>query len=322
MINRGRRLRQVKNIRELIAEVHINPDTLIYPLFVKFGSAIKQEIKSMPNQYIYSLDMLNFEIESLLKMGIKNIILFGIPEKKDLTGTHAYHKNGIIQCAIREIKSRFKEMVCITDVCMCEYTSHGHCGILDGDNVDNDKTIKELAKIALSHVEAGADMVAPSDMMDGRIRLIRDELDKNGYINIPIMSYSVKYASSFYGPFRDAVECSPSFGDRNTYQMDYRNRNEAIKEAHYDIQEGTDIIMVKPALSYLDIIRDIRENVNLPICAYSVSGEYYMIKIAGNNGIIDEKKMIMETATSIYRAGANTLITYFAKDIVNILKNT
>ncbi len=319
-MNRGRRLRQTEGIRNMVSETKINKSSLIYPLFIQEGNNIKEEIKTMPNQYRYSIDKLNFEIENLLKMGINNIILFGIPAKKDFVGTEAYIEDGIIQKSLREIKRNFKEMTCITDVCMCEYTDHGHCGILDKNNVvENDKTIKILGEIAKSHVKAGADIVAPSDMMDGRIKEIRNALDKEGFINTPIISYAVKYSSSFYGPFREAANSAPAFGDRKTYQMDYRNRNEAIKEALYDIEEGADIIMVKPALSYLDIIRDIKNNINLPVCAYSVSGEYSMIKIAGANGIIDEEKTIIETTTSMYRAGTDILITYFAKELIKFI---
>ncbi|MBS5794004.1 MAG: porphobilinogen synthase [Clostridiales bacterium] len=319
-MNRGRRLRQTQNIRDMVSETRLNKKSLIYPLFIQEGKGIKEEIKAMPNQFRYSIDKINFEIENLLKMGIKSVLLFGIPDKKDCTGTSAYIDDGIIQKALREIKRNFSEITCITDVCMCEYTDHGHCGILDKNNmVDNDKTIKILSKIAISHIESGADIVAPSDMMDGRIREIRTALDEKGFINIPIISYAIKYASAFYGPFREAADSAPAFGDRKTYQMDYRNRNEALKEALYDIQEGADIIMVKPALSYLDIIRDIKNNINLPVCAYSVSGEYSMIKIAGKNGIIDEDKVVIETTTSMYRAGTDILITYFAKEIAKFI---
>lgn len=319
-MNRGRRLRQTQNIRDMVSETRLNKKSLIYPLFIQEGKGIKEEIKAMPNQFRYSIDKINFEIENLLKMGIKSVLLFGIPDKKDCTGTSAYIDDGIIQKALREIKRNFSEITCITDVCMCEYTDHGHCGILDKNNiVDNDKTIKILSKIAISHIESGADIVAPSDMMDGRIREIRTALDEKGFINIPIISYAIKYASAFYGPFREAADSAPAFGDRKTYQMDYRNRNEALKEALYDIQEGADIIMVKPALSYLDIIRDIKNNIKLPVCAYSVSGEYSMIKIAGKNGIIDEDKVVIETTTSMYRAGTDILITYFAKEIAKFI---
>ena len=319
-MNRGRRLRQSQNIRNLVSETKVSKSSLIYPIFIQEGNNIKDEIKAMPNQFRYSVDTVSFEIEKLLKQGINNVILFGIPDKKDSVGTGAYVENGIIQKALREIKKNFNEITCITDVCMCEYTNHGHCGILDKNNiVDNDKTIQILGKIATSHIEAGADIVAPSDMMDGRIKEIRKALDNKGFINTPIISYAVKYASAFYGPFREAADSAPSFGDRKTYQMDFRNRNEAIKEAFYDIEEGADIIMVKPALSYLDIIRDIKNSINLPVCAYSVSGEYSMIKLAGEKGLIDEDKIIIETTTSMYRAGSDILITYFAKDIAKFI---
>lgn len=319
-MNRGRRLRQTENIRNMVSEVKIRKSSLVYPLFIQEGTNIKEEIKSMRGQYRYSIDTVNFEIENLLKQGIKNVILFGIPNEKDSVGTGAYIKDGIIQKALRQIKNNFNEITCITDVCMCEYTNHGHCGILNDKNiVDNDKTIKILGKIAISHVEAGADIVAPSDMMDGRIKEIRTVLDDKGFIDTPIISYAVKYASAFYGPFRDAANSAPSFGDRKTYQMDFRNRKEAIKEAMFDIEEGADIIMVKPALSYLDIIRDIKNKIDLPVCAYSVSGEYAMIKCASQNGLIDEEKIIIETTTSMYRAGTDILITYFAKDIAKFI---
>ncbi len=319
-MNRGRRLRQTENIRNMVSEIKVNKNSLIYPLFIQEGKNIKEEIAAMPNQFRYSIDKLSFEIENILKLGIKNVILFGIPNEKDCVGSGAYLENGIIQKALREIKKNFNEITCITDVCMCEYTSHGHCGILDKNNiVDNDKTIKILGKIATSHIEAGADIIAPSDMMDGRIKEIRQALDEKGFVNTPIISYAIKYASAFYGPFREAANSTPSFGDRKTYQMDYRNRNEALKEALYDIEEGADIIMVKPALSYLDIIRDIKNNINLPVCAYSVSGEYSMIKMAGANNIIDEDKIIIETTTSMYRAGTDILITYFAKEIAKFI---
>lgn len=319
-MNRGRRLRQTENIRNMVGEVKISKYSLVYPLFIQEGTGIKEEIKSMAGQYRYSIDTVNFEIENLLKQGIKNVILFGIPNQKDSVGTGAYIKDGIIQKALRQIKNNFNEITCITDVCMCEYTNHGHCGILNDKNiVDNDKTIKILGKIAISHVEAGADIVAPSDMMDGRIKEIRTALDNKGFIDTPIISYAVKYASAFYGPFRDAANSAPSFGDRKTYQMDFRNRKEAIKEAMFDIEEGADIIMVKPALSYLDIIRDIKNKIDLPVCAYSVSGEYAMIKCAAQNGLVDEQKIIIETTTSMYRAGTDILITYFAKDIAKFI---
>lgn len=319
-MNRGRRLRQTENIRNMVGEVKISKSSLVYPLFIQEGTGIKEEIKSMAGQYRYSIDTVNFEIENLLKQGIKNVILFGIPNQKDSVGTGAYIKDGIIQKALRQIKNNFNEITCITDVCMCEYTNHGHCGILNDKNiVDNDKTIKILGKIAISHVEAGADIVAPSDMMDGRIKEIRTALDNKGFIDTPIISYAVKYASAFYGPFRDAANSAPSFGDRKTYQMDFRNRKEAIKEAMFDIEEGADIIMVKPALSYLDIIRDIKNKIDLPVCAYSVSGEYAMIKCAAQNGLVDEQKIIIETTTSMYRAGTDILITYFAKDIAKFI---
>lgn len=320
MFTRTRRLRNSQSLRDIVRNVRLSIDELIYPLFIEEGENIKEEISSMPGQYRFSIDNLAPELETLKELGIKSLLLFGIPKHKDPVGSEAYNPNGIVQNAIRFIKKNYPEFLIITDVCMCEYTDHGHCGILDKNNiVDNDKTIKILSKIATSHIEAGADIVAPSDMMDGRIKKIRKALDEKGFVNVPIISYAVKYASAFYGPFREAADSAPSFGDRKTYQMDYRNRNEALKEALYDIEEGADIIMVKPALSYLDIIRDIKNNINLPVCAYSVSGEYSMIKMAGANGIIDEEKIIMETTTSMYRAGTDILITYFAKELAKFI---
>lgn len=319
---RGRRQRKNNIIRDMVAETKVNKSSIIYPIFIKDGENIKEEISSMPNQYRYSIDLVNNEIRELLNLGIKNIILFGIPYENDKNeiGTGAYIDDGIIQRAIKSIKKEFKNNInIITDVCMCEYTNHGHCGILCEDTVDNDKTIKVLANIALSHVRAGADIVAPSDMMDGRILEIRNILDKNGFVDTPILSYSAKYNSAFYGPFREAANSSPSFGDRKTYQMDFRNKKQAIQEVVADIKEGADMIMVKPALSYLDIINEISRNINLPLCVYSVSGEYSMIKLAGKNGLLDEEKIIIETTTSIYRAGANMLITYFAKEIAELI---
>lgn len=319
LINRPRRLRSNEVIRHMARETRMDKSTLIYPIFVREGKGIKEEISSMENQYRYSLDMLPYALEEIANAGVPSVMLFGIPDEKDECGSGAFLENGMIQKALRVAKKECPNLYYITDVCMCEYTSHGHCGILDGQKLDNDKTLPYLAKIALSHVEAGADMVAPSDMMDGRIRVIRDILDKNNYNDIPIMSYAVKYASSFYGPFREAAGSAPAFGDRQSYQMDYHNRKEAMKEALMDVEEGADIIMVKPALSYLDIIRDVSREITLPIAAYSVSGEYAMIKAAAKLGYIDEEKMICETATSIYRAGSNILLTYYAKELAKFM---
>ena len=297
----------------------MDKSSLIYPMFVTEGSQIKEEIPSMPGQYRYSIDRMNDKLEELLNAGVDKIMLFGIPDKKDEVGSGAYAEDGIVQRALREARRQFPQMYLITDVCMCEYTSHGHCGVLCGDYVDNDKTLELLARTALSHVEAGADMVAPSDMMDGRIRAIREKLDAAGHVETPIMSYAVKYASSFYGPFRDAADSAPAFGDRKSYQMDFHNRREGLKEALLDVKEGADIIMVKPAMSYLDIVREVANAVDLPVAAYSVSGEYAMVKAAAANGWIDEDRIICEMAASTYRAGAGIYITYFAKELAGFM---
>lgn len=317
-IVRGRRLRRNELIRGMVRENRLSLDDLIYPLFVTEGSGIKREITSMPNIYNMSIDHIVTESIELEKLGIKAVLLFGIPDHKDEEGSGAYSDDGVVQRAIRAIKES-TDLYVITDVCMCEYTSHGHCGlIIDGD-VDNDSTLSLLQKEAVSHAKAGADMVAPSDMMDGRVMAIRDALDGNGYEHIAIMSYAVKYSSAYYGPFREAADSTPSFGNRKSYQMDPANRNEAIREALQDIHEGADIIMVKPALAYMDIIRDLREKIYHPIACYNVSGEYSMIKAASQNGWIDEEKVILETLTGFKRAGADIIITYFAKQIAKIL---
>lgn len=317
-INRGRRLRRNETIRRMVRETKLSLDDLIYPLFVVEGERIKKEVSSMPNVYQMSIDNIVRECEELEKMGLPAVILFGIPNHKDELGSEAYNDDGIIQKTIKAIKQNTKLYV-ITDVCMCEYTSHGHCGIIKDGDVDNDTTLNYLAMEALSHAKAGADMVAPSDMMDGRVAAIRETLDKNGFTHIPIMSYAVKYASAFYGPFREAAESTPQFGDRRSYQMDPANRMEALREARYDLEEGADILMVKPALPYLDIIRDLREHFDLPIAAYNVSGEYSMIMAAAQNGWIDKDRVIIEALTSIKRAGADLILTYFAKDVARIL---
>ena len=288
-------------------------------MFVMEGSNIKQEIPTMPGQYRYSVDRLPEALEEVVEAGVPSVMLFGIPEHKDACGSGAWAEDGIVQKAFRKAKETVPELYLIGDVCMCEYTSHGHCGILDGEYVDNDKTLEYLAKIALSQVQAGADMVAPSDMMDGRVAAIRRMLDENGYCTTPIMSYAAKYASGFYGPFRDAADSAPAFGDRKTYQMDYHNRKEAMKEVFSDLDEGADIIMIKPALSYLDIIRETADAIDVPVAAYSVSGEYSLIKAAGKLGYIEEEKLICETAASIYRAGCNILLTYFAKELAGYM---
>lgn len=320
-MNRGRRTRRNDNVRRMVRETRLSKDSLIYPLFLEEGSDIKAHIDAMPGQYRYSPDRVHEIIDECLEHGVNKVILFGIPASKDSVGTQAYDEDAIVQSGIRKIKSEYgDDIYVVTDVCMCEYTDHGHCGILNDREVDNDLTLPYLAKIALSHVEAGADMVAPSDMMDGRIEKIRKSLDEAGHSNIPIMSYAAKYASAFYGPFRDAADSAPSFGDRRAYQMDYHNRREAIKESLFDANEGADILMVKPALSYLDIIRDVKERTNLPVAAYSVSGEYSMIKNAGRAGLLDEYKTMCESTVSIYRAGADILLTYYAMEIADAIK--
>jgi porphobilinogen synthase len=319
LVQRPRRLRGTDALRGMVRETRMAKSSLIYPLFIREGSNIQEEILSMPGQYRYSVDRLPIMMEQLLRAGVDKIMLFGIPEHKDELARRAYHEDGIVQKALRKIKAEFPPMYCITDVCLCEYMSHGHCGVLNGHSVDNDRTLPLLAKTALSHVLAGADMVAPSDMMDGRIGAIRQLLDENALTDTPIMSYAVKYCSSFYGPFRDAAGSAPSFGDRKGYQMDYHNKKEALKEATLDVEEGADILMVKPALSYLDVIQTVADSFDLPLAAYSVSGEYSMIKAAAQAGYIDEKKIICETTTSIFRAGATMLITYYATEIAGFI---
>ena len=319
LIQRPRRLRGSETLRKMVRETRMDKSSLIYPLFVKEGAGIEEEIPSMPGQYRYSIDRLPYELERLTEAGVGSIILFGIPDHKDEVGSGAYDPEGIVQRALRAAKKEFPDLYYITDVCMCEYTSHGHCGVLCGHEVENDKTLTLLAKTALSHVEAGADMVAPSDMMDGRVRAIRECLDINGHKETPIMSYAVKYASAFYGPFRDAAGSAPSFGDRKSYQMDFHNRREGMKEALSDIEEGADIIMVKPALAYHDLISEISKATNVPMAAYSVSGEYAMVKAAAQMGWIDEEKIICEMAVGAYRAGAQIYITYFAKELAKFM---
>ena len=317
---RPRRLRSNKLLRELIRETHLSVKDLIMPLFVRPGDGIKNEISSMPGNYQFSVDTLVEEVKEIATLGIPGVILFGIPSTKDESGTEAYADDGIIQKAIRAIKENVSDILVITDVCMCEYTNHGHCGYIKKDEktgeyqIDNDETLKLLSKEALSHAEAGVDIVAPSDMMDGRVGAIRDILDDNGYDNIPIMSYAAKYASAYFGPFRDAAESPPSFGDRRTYQMDTPNSEEAIREVALDIDEGADIVMVKPALPYLDIIRLIKDQFGYPVAAYNVSGEYSMVKAAHEKGWLDEKAVALETLMSIKRAGADIILTYWAKD--------
>lgn len=319
LIQRPRRLRGSENLRKMVRETRMDKSSLIYPLFVKEGTGVEEEIPSMEGQFRYSVDRLPFELERLQNAGVNSIMLFGIPDHKDEVGSGAYDPNGIVQKALREAKKQFPDMYYITDVCMCEYTSHGHCGVLCGHDVNNDATLELLAKTAVSHVEAGADMVAPSDMMDGRVRAIREALDANGHYGAPIMSYAVKYASAFYGPFRDAAGSAPSFGDRKSYQMDFHNRREGMKEALTDVEEGADIIMVKPAMSYLDMVSEVSKAVNVPVATYSVSGEYAMVKAAAKMGWIDEERIMCEMAVSAYRAGAQIYLTYYAKELAKCM---
>lgn len=320
MSTRLRDNRKNEEIRAKVRETHLQVTDFIYPLFIEEGNNIKKEIVSMPGIFRYSLDKINEELDEVVELGIKSVILFGIPLHKDAEGSESWNDEGIVQKAIRYIKKEYPNLQVIADVCFCEYTDHGHCGVLCNHDVDNDLTLVNLKKQVLAQAKAGVDMVAPSGMMDFAVREIRAELDQNGFQHIPIMGYSVKYCSAYYGPFRDAADSAPSFGDRRTYQMDPANRNEAIKEAQADVDEGAVILMVKPALSYLDIIRDLKNNFDLPIAAYNVSGEYAMIKAAGKNGWIDEQKVMMETLLSIKRAGADIIITYFAKEAAKLLR--
>lgn len=317
---RPRRLRRVPALRKLVRETRLSPESLIWPIFVREGEHIYEEIPSLPGQYHYSPDEVHRAIERCLENGVSKVMLFGLPKAKDEEGSGAWAENGIVQQGIRAIKARYPDFYVVTDVCMCEYTSHGHCGILCGHDVDNDKTLAVLAKTALSHVQAGADMVAPSDMMDGRVEAIREILDEHGFTNTPIMSYAAKYASSFYGPFRDAAGSAPAFGDRRSYQMDYHNGREAMRECELDVMEGADILMIKPALSYLDLVHEARQRFDTPIAAYSVSGEYAMIKATAAAGLIDEYGVMCESAVSIYRAGADILITYFACELAQAMQ--
>ena len=319
MTVRSRRLRTSPVLRKMVRETRMDKSSLIYPAFVAEGIHQKEEITSMPGQYRHTLDSLCGLTEQMLEAGVNKMMLFGIPLEKDEVGSQAYAENGVVQQAMRMLKQKFPEMYLIGDVCMCEYTSHGHCGILHGHDVDNDQTLEYLARTALSQAQAGADMVAPSDMMDGRVAAIRAMLDQNGYSNIPIMSYAVKYASSFYGPFREAADSAPSFGDRKTYQMDYHNIREGIKEALQDVQEGADLIMVKPAMAFGDVIARVKDVVHVPVAAYSVSGEYSMVKCAAQAGCVDEVNLICEIAASCYRAGADIYLTYFAKELAGFM---
>ena len=319
-IVRMRRLRQNENLRRMVRETSLSVDDLIYPLFVCPGKSVKNEIKSMPGNYQFSVDRLVEECLAVRDLGIPGVILFGIPEKKDEIGSEGFSDDGIVQKAVRALKEKVDNLLIITDICFCEYTSHGHCGVIKDGTVDNDETLKQLAKQALSHAKAGADIVAPSDMMDGRVGAMRSALDKSGYSHVPIMAYSAKYTSAFYGPFRDAAESAPKFGDRRAYQMDPANADEAINEVKLDLEEGADIVMVKPALSYLDIIYRVKSEFGVPVAAYNVSGEFSCVKAADGNGWVDGERMMMEILLSIRRAGADIILTYFAKDAAKLLK--
>ena len=316
---RSRRIRGKEVFRTMVRETSLSVNDLIYPMFSAFGTGIRKPISSMPGIYQQSIENIVAEAQEAYELGIPAVLLFGIPETKDAVGSDAYSDTGIIQETIRALKKQVPGLAVITDVCMCEYTDHGHCGIIKNGDVDNDETLELLAKEALSHAQAGADMVAPSDMMDGRIAAIRERLDDNGFANIPVMSYAVKYASGYYGPFREAAESTPQFGDRRSYQMDPANRLEALREAQMDVEEGADIIMVKPGLPYLDIVRDLRNEFNLPVAVYNVSGEYSMIKAAAQMGWIDEERVTMETMYSFKRAGADLIITYHAMEVAKLL---
>lgn len=320
MFKRHRRLRTNENIRSLVRETYLTPSDFIYPIFVVEGENIKEEIEGLKGNYHYSLDRLEEIIKKVSDSGIKGVLLFGLPDTKDNIASSAFDDLGIVQRAIRKIKEIDESIYIITDVCMCQYTDHGHCGVIEGEEILNDESLVHLSNIALSHAKAGADMVAPSDMMDGRVKSIREKLDENGFKNTPIMSYSAKYASSFYGPFRSAAGSKPQFGDRKTYQMDIGNSREALRNIEEDIIEGADIVMVKPALSYLDVIKSAKENFDYPLAAYNVSGEYAMIKLAGENGLIDGDKVALEVLTSIKRAGADIIITYFALEACKWIK--
>ena len=314
LVKRPRRLRLNQNIRDMVRETSLNVKDLIYPYFVVEGENVKEEIEAMPKVFHFSIDKLVKDVKETYELGIPAILLFGIPSSKDEVGSQAYASSGIVQRAVRAIKEAIPSMIVITDVCLCEYTSHGHCGVVESGYVDNDKTLELIAKTALSHAKAGADMVAPSDMMVGRVGCIRQILDSEGYVTVPIMAYSAKYASGFYGPFREAAQSAPQFGDRRSYQMDPANSDEALREIALDIEEGADIVMVKPALAYLDIIRRAKDSFKVPLATYNVSGEYSMIKAAALKGWLDEKVVVLESLTSMKRAGADMIITYFAKD--------
>ncbi len=317
---RPRRLRRTENLRRMIRETRLSVDQLMYPLFVMPGKGVRNPVKSMPGVFQFSVDTLMEEIRSVADLNIPGVILFGLPSHKDERGSEAHAENGSVQEAVRAIKDAYPQMVVATDVCLCEYTSHGHCGLLVGEEVHNDSTLEVLAEVSLSHARAGADLIAPSDMMDGRVAAIRDALDENGFDQVGIMAYSAKYCSAFYGPFRDAADSAPQFGDRRAYQMDVCNTEEALREVDLDIEEGADMVMVKPALAYLDIIRRVKDEFDRPVAAYNVSGEYSMVKAAAANGWIDENRIMMEILTSIVRAGADLILTYFAKDAARLLR--
>ena len=320
MIRRPRRLRSSQAIRDMIHEYDVELSDLIYPVFVVEGTAVKEEIPSMPGIYHYSLDTFKIHLKEIWDSGVRAVLFFGVPEHKDAVGSEAYNPEGIVQRAIRMTKESYPEIICIADICLCEYTDHGHCGLIREGKVLNDETLELLSKAAVSCAAAGADIVAPSDMMDGRIGHMRRMLDANGFADVLIMAYSIKYASAFYGPFREAAHSAPSFGDRKSYQMDWRNKKDAIVEAELDVEEGADILMVKPGLAYLDILKTIADEFPLPVCTYSVSGEYSMMKAAALNGWIDEKRVVMESMTAMKRAGAKMIITYYALDIARWLK--
>lgn len=318
---RPRRLRRSDALRRMVRETRLSAEELIYPLFVTHEPNTRREIAAMPGNYHWSVDRIAAECEEVASLGIRSVLLFGIPEEKDAVGTGAYHSHGVVQQAVREIKKAVPELVVITDVCLCEYTDHGHCGVVEGGHVLNDPTLDLLARTAVSHAEAGADVIAPSDMMDGRVGAIRYALDEAGFDQTPVLSYAAKYASAFYGPFREAAGSTPQFGDRRSYQMDPANRREALKEVLQDLDEGADMVMVKPALSYLDIIREVKDATDVPVAAYNVSGEYSMVKAAAEKGWVDGDRIMMEILTSIKRAGADLILTYFAKDAARLLAN-
>ena len=320
-VYRPRRLRRTENLRRLIRETRLSVDQLIYPLFVVPGSDVKNPVQSMPGVFQLSVDRLMDEVRAAVELRIPGVLLFGLPEEKDERGSQSYIENGPVQVAVRSIKDTYPDLTVITDVCLCEYTSHGHCGLLEGHEVHNDSTLEVLAEVALSHARAGADLIAPSDMMDGRVAAIRDALDESGFDQTGILAYSAKYCSGFYGPFREAADSAPQFGDRRAYQMDMCNTDEALREVNLDIEEGADMVMVKPALAYLDIIRRVKEEFDRPVAAYNVSGEYSMVKAAAANGWIDEDRVMMEILTSITRAGADFILTYFALDAARLLRS-